>query len=203
MSISRANSQSESWKKIVKVFIKRWTVSSRNGTDPSIGRRRRPWTQLCHQEEQEEQEEHREQEQLNRTEMEDLRSNLAHIFHEECDWKVRGKCLACLFKLYQTDCIDALESGELRKIEITDVMTLIGVFAPHIPTPRMLSVFNRVLDDLVPLVRLPTPDIDDSAVMAAVRHYINGDLDDASDALLPLPRKLRIMIESLWRSYLW
>jgi hypothetical protein len=33
----------------------------------------------------------------------------------------------------------------------------------------MLHVFGRVLDDLVPSVRLPTPDIDDSAIMAAVR----------------------------------
>ncbi|KAK3848328.1 MAG: hypothetical protein J3R72DRAFT_484541 [Linnemannia gamsii] len=110
---------------------------------------------------------------------------------------LKEKCIACLFKLYQADCIDALESGKLTKVEIADVMALIGVFAPHIPTPRMLRVFSRVLNDLVPSVRLPTPDIDDSAVMAAVRHHINGDLDDASDALRPLHRKLRIIIESL------
>ncbi|KAF9187324.1 hypothetical protein BGZ51_001414 [Haplosporangium sp. Z 767] len=46
---------------------------------------------------------------------------------------------------------------------------LIGVSALHIPTPRMLRVFSKVLDDLVPSVRLPAPNIDDSAVMAAVR----------------------------------
>ncbi|KAF9433733.1 hypothetical protein BGZ76_009038, partial [Entomortierella beljakovae] len=108
------------------------------------------------------------------TEVEDLRSNLAQIFHEECEvW----------------ECINALESDDLKKSEIADVMALIGVFAPHIPTPRMLRVFSIVFDDLVPSVRLPVPDMDDSA------HYINGDLDDASDALRPLDRKLRIMIE--------
>ncbi|KAG0256563.1 hypothetical protein DFQ27_005668 [Actinomortierella ambigua] len=41
-----------------------------------------------------------------------------------------------------------------------------------------------------------------AACYAAVRHYINGDLDDASDALRPLHRKLRIRIESLSRTKL-
>ena len=47
--------------------------------------------------------------------------------------------------------------------------SLVGIFAPHIPTPRMQRVFGATLDNLVPLVRLPKPDINDSAVMDAVR----------------------------------
>ncbi|KAI8596404.1 hypothetical protein EDD21DRAFT_4623 [Dissophora ornata] len=151
----------------------------------------------CDQDEQGDHDEETDQEQLNKFELEELRANLAEVTHNECDWEVQEKCVVCLFKIYQGDCIDALESGELRKMEIADAMALIGVFAPHIPAPRMLRVFGSALDDVVAPVRLPMPDINDSAIMAAVRHCINGDPDDASEALRPLDRKLRIMIESL------
>ncbi|KAF9349229.1 hypothetical protein BGX34_001914 [Mortierella sp. NVP85] len=122
------------------------------------------------------------QEQLSNVEIDDLRSNLERACHQECDTDAEGGCVACLFKVYQSDCIDALESGDLRKAEIADVMQ---------------RVFGATLDNLVPSVRLPKPDINDSAVMDAVRYWINGDLDSASEALRPLHRKQRIMLESL------
>ncbi|GJJ77499.1 hypothetical protein EMPS_09858 [Entomortierella parvispora] len=123
----------------------------------------------CEMDEREDHEVETDEGQLNKLELEDLRANLAEVTHNECDWKVGENCVACLFQLYQGDCIDALESGELRKMEIADAMALIGVFAPHIPTPRMLLVFGSALDDVVAPVRLPIPDINDSTIMAAVR----------------------------------
>lgn len=47
MSISRINSRSESWKKIVKFFMKRWTVFSRTSPTRVLGGGK-PWTQPCH-----------------------------------------------------------------------------------------------------------------------------------------------------------
>ncbi|KAK5801651.1 hypothetical protein F5H01DRAFT_372188 [Linnemannia elongata] len=65
--------------------------------------------------------------------------------------------------------------------DVADVMALIGVFAPFIPTPRMTSVFGRMLDHLLTSVKFPAPLIDDLAIMKAVRVH----------------RKKRIMFETL------
>ncbi|KAI8354970.1 hypothetical protein B0O80DRAFT_486988 [Mortierella sp. GBAus27b] len=65
--------------------------------------------------------------------------------------------------------------------------------------PRMERFFDKgMLDDLAPSTRLPAPDID-SAIMSAVRHNINGELDDATLFSLclrtlsrPLPPRARL-----------
>ncbi|KAG0238186.1 hypothetical protein BGX31_003359 [Mortierella sp. GBA43] len=130
-------------------------------------------------------------------EIEELRRNLNRTSHPQCEWKVKGDCVACRFQVYQHECINALDGKSLKRSEIADVMALIGVFAPFIPTPRMRSVFGRMLDDLLTPTKFPEPDIDDLAVMKAVRQRLNGERDLASEAIRPLDRKKRLMFETL------
>ncbi|KAF9343532.1 hypothetical protein BGX26_005586, partial [Mortierella sp. AD094] len=54
-----------------------------------------------------------------------------------------------------------------------------------------------MLDNITTPIILPAPDIDDGAVVAAVRCAINGNIEDASCAIRSLPTKIRIMIENL------
>ncbi|KAG0293341.1 hypothetical protein BGZ98_002215 [Dissophora globulifera] len=81
----------------------------------------------------------------------------------------------------QEDDDDETDQEQLNKLELEELRA---------------NLAEVTHNELAP-VRLPMPDIDDSAIMTAVRHCINGDADDASEALRPLHRKLCIMLESL------
>ncbi|KAI1290661.1 hypothetical protein EDD11_009087 [Mortierella claussenii] len=98
---------------------------------------------------------------------------------------------------YQRECINALNQKMLKRSDVADVMALIGVFAPFIPTPRMTSVFGRILDSLLTSVKFPAPNIDDLAIMKAVRLRLNGERDEACETIRSLDRKKRIMFETL------
>ncbi|KAF9578187.1 hypothetical protein BGW38_006150, partial [Lunasporangiospora selenospora] len=54
-----------------------------------------------------------------------------------------------------------------------------------------------VLSQLVTSPALPDPDIDDAAVLKAVRLRINNRREDASQALWGISRKMRLMFENL------
>ncbi|KAF8929742.1 hypothetical protein BGZ58_008701 [Dissophora ornata] len=74
----------------------------------------------------------------------------------------------------------------------------IGVFAPFLPTPRMLTAFKRtMLEGMITRRGFSNPGIDDAAVGEAVRMYINGDEDDASARLRSMPKKMRNLFETL------
>ncbi|KAG0351771.1 hypothetical protein BGZ54_003107 [Gamsiella multidivaricata] len=124
-------------------------------------------------------------------EIAELRANLDRSSHATCEWKVDNDCVACRFQDYQRECINALNQKVLKRSEIADVMALIGVFAPFIPTSRMTNVFGKMLDHLLTSIKFPAPDIDDLAVMKAVRR------DEACETIRSLDRKKRIMIETL------
>ncbi|KAF9420719.1 hypothetical protein BGZ76_004055, partial [Entomortierella beljakovae] len=78
---------------------------------------------------------------------------------------------------------------------------IIGVFAPCMPTPRMLTHFDdEILDCVVTPHSFKDPTIDDAAVMKAVRCALNGDKEEASRCIGSLDRKLRIVLETLLES---
>ncbi|KAG9061598.1 hypothetical protein KI688_007177 [Linnemannia hyalina] len=130
-------------------------------------------------------------------EIAELRTNLDRSSHAICEWKVNNDCVACRFQDYQRECINALNQKLLKRGDVADVMALIGVFAPFIPTPRMTSVFGRMLDHLLTSVKFPAPHIDDLAIMKAVRQRLNGERDEACETIRSLDRKKRIMFETL------
>jgi hypothetical protein len=130
-------------------------------------------------------------------EIAELRTNLDRSSHATCEWKVHNDCVACRFQDYQRECINALNQKMLKRGDVADVMALIGVFAPFIPTPRMTSVFGRMLDHLLTSVKFPAPHIDDLAIMKAVRQRLNGERDEACETIRSLDRKKRIMFETL------
>ncbi|KAG0353460.1 hypothetical protein BGX24_007271, partial [Mortierella sp. AD032] len=95
-------------------------------------------------------------------------------------------------------CVLGFISKEVRKSEIADFMAITGVFAPFLPTARMTEHFGRnMLEQLVQSIAFPEPTVDDAAVLKAVRLRINGENDQACEALRTLDRKLRIMFETL------
>ncbi|KAF9273030.1 hypothetical protein BGZ88_004150 [Linnemannia elongata] len=130
-------------------------------------------------------------------EIAELRANLDRSSHATCEWKVNNDCVACRFQDYQRECINALNQKMLKRGDVADVMALIGVFAPFIPTPRMTSVFGRMLDHLLPSVKFAAPLIDDLAIMKAIRQRLNGERDEACETIRSLDRKKRIMFETL------
>ncbi|KAG0012173.1 hypothetical protein BGZ80_000150 [Entomortierella chlamydospora] len=130
-------------------------------------------------------------------EIAELHATLARSSHVTCEWKVNNDCVACRFQDYQRECINALDQKILKRVDVADVMALIGVFAPFIPTPRMTSVFGRMLDYLQTSVKFPAPHIDDLAIMEAVRQRLNGERDEACETIRSLDRKKRIMFETL------
>ncbi|KAF9404234.1 hypothetical protein BGZ94_004280 [Podila epigama] len=66
---------------------------------------------------------------------------------------------------------------------------------------RMRAIFKtKVLSQLVPSFDLPDPDIDDAAVLKAVRLRIKNKREDASEPLRGLDRKLRLMFDNLLES---
>ncbi|KAG0041805.1 hypothetical protein BGZ83_001278 [Gryganskiella cystojenkinii] len=78
-------------------------------------------------------------------------------------------------------------------------MAIIGVFAPALPTKRMLEFFSQqqLKNALGPKPELPDIDIDDASIMKAVRLYLKGGGDEAEIPLMAGNKKLRIMLESL------
>ncbi|KAF9084254.1 hypothetical protein BGX27_003881, partial [Mortierella sp. AM989] len=122
---------------------------------------------------------------------------IANTNHFRCEWKVDTACVACLFQVYQKACVEALRENSLRKSQIADTMALLGVFAPFLSTSRMKKVFGqKLLTQLSPSPSLPEINIDDAAIVNAVRLCLNGKRDDASDTLRCLDRKQRIMFEN-------
>ncbi|KAI8355367.1 hypothetical protein B0O80DRAFT_41507 [Mortierella sp. GBAus27b] len=120
------------------------------------------------------------------------------VRHEVCEWLCGGSCVTCMFQDYKKTCIVRLRSGELSKRHIADVMAVIGVFAPFIPTPLMVEKFgHRILDELRQTHELPEIDIDDSAVVKAVRKRISGREEAAAEAIGAIDRKMRVMFEGL------
>ncbi|KAF8925504.1 hypothetical protein BGZ58_000743 [Dissophora ornata] len=99
------------------------------------------------------------------------------------------------------ECVQALRDNNLRKADIADAMTIIGVFAPFLQTDRMRAIFTaKILGQLVASYDLPDPDIDDAAVLRAVRLRLNNKSEDASEALMGLDRKMRLMFDNLLES---
>ncbi|KAF9180263.1 hypothetical protein BGZ50_006358 [Haplosporangium sp. Z 11] len=111
-------------------------------------------------------------------------------------WTVQGICVACQFQDYQKSCIDALFAKTILKTEIADAMAIIGVFTPHIPTQRMTACFSRsVLDKTAEAAPLPAPEIDDAAVVEAMR--LNDDKASVCALLSNLDDRQRLMFETL------
>ncbi|ORZ26910.1 hypothetical protein BCR41DRAFT_347050 [Lobosporangium transversale] len=118
--------------------------------------------------------------------------------HTVCEWKIGDICVPCRFQDYQRDCVQALTEKKLKKLEIADAIAIIGVFAPCMPTPRMMIHFDEdFLSQLKKQYTLPEPSFDDASIMKAVRHCLNSDKDSACTCLKSLDRKLRIMLETL------
>ncbi|KAF9178170.1 hypothetical protein BGZ51_008041 [Haplosporangium sp. Z 767] len=114
----------------------------------------------------------------------DLLINFDQTRHAICEWKIDERCVACHFQMYQKSCAKALADKVLKKSEIADVMAIVGVFAPFLPTSRMIETFGRnTLDKLLSPVTFPEPNIDDAAVLKAVRLRINNQRDEACEAL--------------------
>ncbi|KAF9192774.1 hypothetical protein BGZ51_004942 [Haplosporangium sp. Z 767] len=139
---------------------------------------------------------------FNSEELSNLLANIAQAQHPVCEWKSEeDTCISCLFQEYQRDCVQALQNNKLRKTDIADAMAILGVFAPFLQTDRMRAVFKtRTLSQLVVSSALPDPDVDDAAVLKAVRLRINNKREDASDALRSMDRKLRLMFDNLLES---
>ncbi|KAF9345367.1 hypothetical protein BGX26_003225, partial [Mortierella sp. AD094] len=123
---------------------------------------------------------------LNSVELSNLLANIAHAQHPVCQWKTKNDTgISCLFQTYQKECIRALHDGELRKADIADLM--------------MRAVFKeRVLSELVTLTALPGPDVDDAAVLKAVRLRLNGKREEASESLRNIDRRIRLMFDNLY-----
>ncbi|KAF9198106.1 hypothetical protein BGZ49_001182 [Haplosporangium sp. Z 27] len=128
----------------------------------------------------------------------ELLANIHQSCHIVCEWKIDGCCIACLFQEYQKICVEALVTKNIKKSEIADVMAITGIFAPFLPTARMIKSFKiSMLEQLVEGTTFPDLLIDDAAVLTAVRLWINNERDEASEALRGLDRQLRNMFETL------
>ncbi|KAG0361451.1 hypothetical protein BGZ54_009097 [Gamsiella multidivaricata] len=133
-------------------------------------------------------------------ELSNLLAHIAQVQHSVCEWRSKDDdaCIACLFQQYQRECVQALHNDRLHNADIADAMAIIGVFAPFLQTQRMRAVFSRkILSQLVASSALPDPDVDDAAVLKAIRLRINNRREDASQALGCMDRKLRIMFDNL------
>ncbi|KAF9999690.1 hypothetical protein BGZ79_006709 [Entomortierella chlamydospora] len=129
-------------------------------------------------------------------EREVLLQSVEKASHVQCDWIVEDICIACRFQDYQRICIEALVQREISKTEIADVMAVIGVFAPSMPTERMNRVFsNRLLKMITtPTEELPGSDFDNNIITKAVQQ------EEAYELLYSIgkkDRKIRVMLEAL------
>ncbi|KAF9579810.1 hypothetical protein BGW38_003778, partial [Lunasporangiospora selenospora] len=128
----------------------------------------------------------------------ELLDQIEQASHTVCEVKIDNICVACSFNGYQKSCVEALVEGKIKKSEIADIMAITGVFAPFLPTPRMVEAIGRgILNELVLPMILPDPAIDDTAVLKAVRLWINNKQEEASEALRGLNRQTRNMFETL------
>ncbi|KAG0219255.1 hypothetical protein BGX33_003801 [Mortierella sp. NVP41] len=135
---------------------------------------------------------------VNEDERAELLASIDQACHSVCEWKIDDCCVACIFQEYQKVCVQALVDKKIKKSEIADVMAITGVFAPFLPTHRMIESFKRkTLEQLVERSTFPEPQVDDAAILRAVRLWINGEKDEACETLRALDRKLRIMFETL------
>ncbi|KAF9992393.1 hypothetical protein BGZ79_003122 [Entomortierella chlamydospora] len=127
-----------------------------------------------------------------------LLSMVEHLKHDQCEWLIGESCVDCKFYEYQKECIEALVVNQIMKQDIADAMSIIGVFAPFLPTERMKKCFGT---DLLHQIVMPVPlkilSIDFNAVMTAIQHAQNGNLLDARKSLDPVDVKLQTMIQTL------
>ncbi|KAF9917565.1 hypothetical protein FBU30_000703 [Linnemannia zychae] len=137
-------------------------------------------------------------EQLMDDERDELLRSVDESDHPLCDWKVDGVCVACLFANYRRSCISALSSDDIKKIDIADVMAIIGVFAPSMPTSRMREFFSsqQLKIAIGPKPDLPDVNVDDKEIMRSVRLYLDNKGDQAEFPSVG-GKKIRIMLESL------
>ncbi|KAI8605432.1 hypothetical protein EDD21DRAFT_431589 [Dissophora ornata] len=102
----------------------------------------------------------------------------------------------------QDDLLDSEEVSNTIKRNVSR-RYVITTFAKRIlQMPyRMRAIFTaKILGQLVASYDLPDPDIDDAAVLRAVRLRLNNKSEDASEALMGLDRKMRLMFDNLLES---
>ncbi|KAI8602512.1 hypothetical protein EDD21DRAFT_371612, partial [Dissophora ornata] len=140
-----------------------------------------------------------ESEQLLDREREELLRSVDESSHPCCDWKIDDVCIACIFAEYQRSCIEALSAREIKKTDIADIMAIIGVFAPSMPTSRMHEFFSAQQLKIIlgPGAELPDIDVDDAKIQKAVRLYLNNKGDEAEVPMTGGNKKIRIMLETL------
>ncbi|KAG0346143.1 hypothetical protein BG004_002346 [Podila humilis] len=140
-----------------------------------------------------------ESEELLEREREDLLQNVDESDHPSCEWKIDGSCAACRFVDYRRACIHALIIHKIKKTDVADIMAIIGVFAPHMPTSRMQEFFSAEQLQAIsgPGLELPDINVDDEKVMKAVRLYLKRKGDEAEIPLVGGNKKMRIMLETL------
>ncbi|KAK3830656.1 MAG: hypothetical protein J3R72DRAFT_425742 [Linnemannia gamsii] len=139
-----------------------------------------------------------EEDSFNDEEVSGLLANITKAQHPACTWKSGDTCIACLFQQYQREYVQALQDNGLRKANIADVMAIIGVFAPFLPTDRMRRTFEpSILGHLVKSPDLPDPGIDDAAVVKAVRLRMNNKHEEASEAIGKVERTIRLLFDNL------
>ncbi|KAG0347456.1 hypothetical protein BG004_007696 [Podila humilis] len=137
--------------------------------------------------------------EINETEREELLANIDHASHSVCEWKIDGVCVACSFQSYQKTCVRALVARKIKKSEIADIMAVVGIFAPFLPTERMIAIIGRpMLEEVTVPMILPELVLDDKAIMTAVRLWINNRQEEASEALRGIDRHTRNMIETMF-----
>ncbi|KAF9583139.1 hypothetical protein BGW38_010159 [Lunasporangiospora selenospora] len=93
----------------------------------------------------------------------------------------------------------SLLAHEIKRAEVSDIMVIIGILAPSMPTDTMLRFFSRQqLDSILkPKTELPGVAIDDAAIMKAVRMYLNMKGEEAKMPCTGVEKKVRIMLETL------
>ncbi|KAF9537511.1 hypothetical protein EC957_008063 [Mortierella hygrophila] len=140
-----------------------------------------------------------ESEQLLEREREELLRSVDESGHPLCDWKIDDTCAACLFADYRRTCIKALTASEIKRTDIADIMAIIGVFAPTMPTIRMHEFFLarqlKVISEPGP--ELPDVNVDDEKIMKAVRLYLKNKGDEAEVPSVGGNKKIRLMLETL------
>ncbi|KAF9400640.1 hypothetical protein BGZ76_007680, partial [Entomortierella beljakovae] len=107
-------------------------------------------------------------------------------------WIIDDVCIACKFQEYQKDCIEALINKQTTKSDISDVIAIIGVFAPFMPTAKMTKWFGpKLLHKLVTTESMELPPIDFNAVMKAIQLCTNGELKEAIKSLDSLDAQIQ------------
>ncbi|KAF9573381.1 hypothetical protein BGW38_008440, partial [Lunasporangiospora selenospora] len=140
-----------------------------------------------------------ESEELLERERKELLRSVDESDHPSCDWEIDGNCAACRFMDYRRTCINALTIHKIKKTDIADIMAIIGVFAPQMPTCRMQEFFSLEQLKVIsgPGPELPDVNVDDEKVMKAVRLYLKKRGDEAEVPSVGGNKKTRIMLETL------